>query len=55
METALRLTAWSVSKSNIIKCNVTLETGASYGFKLHLENNILSLVKHFFQVVLYFQ
>ena len=45
-----KLTAWSVGKSDIIKCNVSSKTGASYGFKAHLENKVFILDPHFVEI-----
>ena len=47
---ASKLTAWSVGKSDIIKSNVSSKTGASYGFKAHLEKKVFILDTHFVEI-----
>lgn len=42
-----KLTARSIGKSDVIKGSITSEAAASYGFKLHLENDIITFIKSF--------
>ena len=46
---ASKLTAWSGGKSDIIKCNVSSKTAASYCFKQYLENKVI-LDTHFVEL-----